>query len=70
MSAAASPAPLLQFDERVAAAVREGLNSRPKRLPAWLFYDRAGSRLFDAITELHEYYLTRTERGIFSLPFG
>ncbi len=46
------------------AAVREGLTSRPKRLPAWLFYDEAGSRLFDAITELPEYYLTRTERGI------
>jgi dimethylhistidine N-methyltransferase len=65
MTAAASPAPILQFDERVAAAVREGLTSRPKRLPAWLFYDRAGSRLFDAITELDEYYLTRTERCIF-----
>jgi L-histidine Nalpha-methyltransferase len=67
MSAAASPAPVLQVDERVATAVREGLTSRPKRLPAWLFYDHAGSRLFDAITELDEYYLTRTERGIFSL---
>ena len=44
--------------------MREGLASRPKRLPAWLFYDEAGSRLFDAITELPEYYLTRTERGI------
>jgi len=44
--------------------VREGLTSRPKRLPAWLFYDDVGSRLFDAITELPEYYLTRTERGI------
>ena len=44
--------------------MREGLTSRPKRLPAWLFYDEAGSRLFDAITELPEYYLTRTERGI------
>ncbi len=65
MTAAASPAPILQFDERVATAVREGLASRPKRLPAWLFYDRAGSRLFDAITELDEYYLTRTERCIF-----
>ncbi|MGA2907977.1 MAG: L-histidine N(alpha)-methyltransferase [Terracidiphilus sp.] len=65
MTAAASPAPALQFDERVATAVREGLTARPKRLPAWLFYDRAGSRLFDAITELDEYYLTRTERGIF-----
>ena len=67
MSAAASPAPVLQFDERVATAVREGLTARPKRLPAWLFYDRAGSRLFDAITELDEYYLTRTERSIFFL---
>ena len=64
MTAAASPAVAQQVDERVSAAVREGLTSRPKRLPAWLFYDEAGSRLFDAITELPEYYLTRTERGI------
>ena len=70
MSAAASPAQVLQtdvlqIDERVASVVREGLGLRPKRLPAWLFYDCAGSRLFDAITKLPEYYLTRTERGIF-----
>jgi dimethylhistidine N-methyltransferase len=64
MTAAASPAVAQQLDERVSAAVREGLAARPKRLPAWLFYDEAGSRLFDAITELPEYYLTRTERGI------
>jgi dimethylhistidine N-methyltransferase len=64
MSAAASPAVAQQLDERVSAAVREGLTARPKRLPAWLFYDEAGSRLFDAITELPEYYLTRAERGI------
>jgi dimethylhistidine N-methyltransferase len=64
MTAAASPAVAQQLDERVSAAVREGLTSRPKRLPAWLFYDDAGSRLFDAITELPEYYLTRTERDI------
>ncbi len=64
MTAAASPAVAQQLDERVSAAVREGLTARPKRLPAWLFYDEAGSRLFDAITELPEYYLTRTERGI------
>ncbi len=38
--------------------------SRPKRLPSWLFYDAAGSRLFNQITELPEYYLTRTERSI------
>jgi L-histidine Nalpha-methyltransferase len=70
MTAAASPAPVLQFDECVAAAVREGLTARPKRLPAWLFYDAAGSRLFDAITELPEYYLTRTERGILAAHAG
>jgi dimethylhistidine N-methyltransferase len=48
----------------VAAAVREGLIAQPKRLPPWLFYDAAGSRLFEQITELPEYYLTRTERAI------
>jgi len=64
MSVAASLATIVSIDECVAEAVREGLASRPKRLPAWLFYDAAGSRLFDEITELPEYYLTRTERGI------
>jgi dimethylhistidine N-methyltransferase len=34
-------------------------------LPARLFYDEAGSELFERITELPEYYLTRTERSIF-----
>jgi dimethylhistidine N-methyltransferase len=53
-----------RIDTAVAAAVREGLAARPRRLPPWLFYDEAGSRLFDRITELPEYYLTRTERGI------
>ena len=50
----------------MASAVTEGLLSRPKWLPAWLFYDAAGSQLFNRITELPEYYLTRTERRIFS----
>lgn len=52
--------------DRVAAAVREGLGAKRKQLPPWLFYDAAGSRLFDEITERPEYYLTRTERGIFA----
>jgi L-histidine Nalpha-methyltransferase len=52
------------IDKRVVAAVLQGLTSRPKRLPPWLFYDQAGSRLFDEITERPEYYLTRTERAI------
>jgi dimethylhistidine N-methyltransferase len=57
-------------EERIALAVREGLGAQPKRLPPWLFYDEAGSRLFDEITERPEYYLTRTERGIFAAYAG
>jgi len=53
-----------QVDEHVALAVRAGLLAAPKRLPPWLFYDAAGSRLFESITGLPEYYLTRTERSI------
>lgn len=49
----------------VARAARVGLTSVPKTLPPWLFYDARGSALFDAITELPEYYLTRAERAIF-----
>ena len=66
MSAAASPAlqPAVKIDRRVAEAVCAGLTAQPKRLPAWLFYDAEGSRFFEAITELPEYYLTRTERSI------
>ena len=48
----------------VGQVVREGLSATPKTLPAWLFYDERGSQLFEEITELPEYYLTRTERGI------
>ena len=53
-----------KINEQVAEAARCGLTSHPKSLPPWLFYDRAGSRLFDEITERPEYYLTRTERSI------
>lgn len=50
----------------IAAAARAGLTASPKTLPPWLFYDHAGSALFEQITELPEYYLTRTERAIFA----
>src|SRR5947208_14852502 len=60
------PHPSSQIAEQIASAVCEGLMSTPKWLPAWLFYDAAGSQLFNQITELPEYYLTRTERSIFS----
>ena len=48
--------------------VREGLGQTPKQLPPWLFYDEAGSLLFEQITALPEYYLTRTERGALCCP--
>lgn len=49
----------------IAHAVYAGLSAPAKSLPAWLFYDEEGSRLFERITLLSEYYLTRTERAIF-----
>jgi dimethylhistidine N-methyltransferase len=44
--------------------VLTGLGKSPKELPCKYFYDRAGSRLFDQICELEEYYPTRTELAI------
>ena len=44
--------------------VRAGLQSCPKTLPAKYFYDEVGSELFEAITALPEYYLTRAETEI------
>ncbi|HZC44645.1 MAG TPA: L-histidine N(alpha)-methyltransferase [Acidobacteriaceae bacterium] len=50
----------------VARAAMEGLSTKQKFLPSWLFYDTAGSRLFEEITRLPEYYLTSLEQSIFS----
>jgi L-histidine Nalpha-methyltransferase len=41
-----------------------GLTATPKSLPPKWFYDAQGSALFEKITELPEYYPTRTERAI------
>jgi dimethylhistidine N-methyltransferase len=49
----------------IADDVERGLTATPKSLPPRLFYDARGSELFEAITRLPEYYLTRTERAIF-----
>jgi dimethylhistidine N-methyltransferase len=46
--------------------VRHGLIARPRSLSPWMFYDAEGSRLFERITTLPEYYPTRTERAILS----
>lgn len=47
-----------------ARAVRAGLAQAQKVIPARYFYDAVGSRLFEDITSLPEYYPTRTETGI------
>jgi L-histidine N-alpha-methyltransferase len=44
--------------------VRQGLTQRQKELPSKYFYDHRGSLLFEAITRLPEYYLTRAERRL------
>jgi L-histidine N-alpha-methyltransferase len=44
--------------------VREGLSAEPRQLPPVYFYDDRGSRLFDDITRLPEYYPTRAERAV------
>lgn len=48
----------------LAADVRRGLGGRHKWLPPRYFYDAAGSALFERITELPEYYLTRAEHAL------
>lgn len=62
--------PLPAVDPALAEAVLDGLGSAPRTLPPWLFYDAEGSRLFEAITELPEYYPTRTERAILEAHAG
>jgi L-histidine N-alpha-methyltransferase len=44
--------------------VREGLARTPKELSPKYFYDERGSELFEEITRLPEYYLTRSERAL------
>jgi dimethylhistidine N-methyltransferase len=61
MTAIKSPAVLVS---PIADEVLRGLTAHPRRLPPKLFYDAAGSHLFEQITETPEYYPTRTERGI------
>src|SRR5215471_12972434 len=47
-------------------ALVEGLRAAPARIEPKYFYDVLGSALYTAICELPEYYLTRTERAIFT----
>jgi L-histidine N-alpha-methyltransferase len=50
--------------------VRNGLTSSPKQLSPKYFYDKRGSELFEEITLLPEYYLTRAERSLLEKRIG
>ena len=69
-SEARSLEPANVVDPAFRAEVLAGLSTRPRAIPARWFYDRRGSELFEAITQLPEYYLTRAERSILSAHAG
>jgi dimethylhistidine N-methyltransferase len=48
-----------------AGDIRKGLSATPKRIPSKYFYDDEGSRIFQQIMDLDEYYPTRCEQEIF-----
>jgi len=56
--------PQQDLKEEFAEAVRSGLSGKPKHIPPRWFYDQRGSELFEQITKLPEYYLTRSEQQI------
>jgi L-histidine N-alpha-methyltransferase len=60
------PAPPSAF----AVELRDSLAARRPWIPSKYFYDDRGSRLFEEITELPEYYLTRTEEAILARHAG
>lgn len=55
---------------RMVEEIREGLTSRPPWLPSKYFYDDRGSRLFEGITGLPEYYQTRAEERLLAAIAG
>jgi L-histidine N-alpha-methyltransferase len=59
-----------RYLDALRADVRAGLTATPKTLPPKYFYDERGSELFDEITRLPEYYLTRAETSILAQQAG
>lgn len=65
MDARRALAPLPQLeDDGFAQCLLDGLARTPKDIPCKYFYDAEGSRLFEAICDLPEYYQTRTETAL------
>ncbi len=56
------PYTVRQSRQQMLFDVRDGLSRSPKQLSPKYFYDERGSELFEEITQLPEYYLTRAER--------
>lgn len=56
--------------EQLEQDLRTGLDATPRQLPPKYFYDERGSRLFERITRLPEYYLTRAETSILEREAG
>jgi len=61
---ATPPYTVRRSHEQMVRDVREGLARTPKQLSPKYFYDERGSELFEEITQLPEYYLTRAERSL------
>jgi dimethylhistidine N-methyltransferase len=58
------PARRVRSESAFLRDVRTGLAKPVKEIPSKYFYDAEGSRLYEEITRLPEYYLTRTEMGL------
>ena len=54
----------LAIRNREISEIVDGLSADQKQISPKYFYDERGSQLFDDITQLPEYYLTKTELGI------
>ena len=59
-----------ELRENLVRDVRSGLTTAPRHLPPKYFYDDRGSRLFEEITRLPEYYPTRAERALLERHAG
>jgi L-histidine N-alpha-methyltransferase len=66
----AEPATQIDADPAFRADVLAGMTARPRAIPARWFYDRDGSELFEAITDLPEYYPTRIETALLAAHCG
>jgi L-histidine Nalpha-methyltransferase len=71
MEALRTVAPLIEARRNdFAQCLLDGLARTPKDIPCKCFYDEEGSRLFEAICELPEYYQTRTETALLAKHAG